>query len=415
MLLYRLFLSLTAPLLLIRAAMTGDLHERLGLTPARLPSPGRRLWLHGASNGELTAARPLIERLLARHPELTLIVTCNTLTAREMVQGWGSERINTRLAPLDFRFVVHRFIREWRPDALIVIENELWPNRLSCLHMRKTPVFVVAARISDRSAGRWGSLPGLTRRVIGAISYLAPLDDASHARFAALGLAQERIGPVVNLKAQVGGAEPPAAADLAALRPIFPREQTVLAASTHPGEEEIVLNAFAQARKSRPGLRLILAPRHPRRRAEIAALLERARLPHAIRSEGETPNATTAVYLADTLGEMGLWYSLAGLCFVGGSLVPNGGHTPFEPIAFGAAVAHGPHLDNNAETYRRLQTAGATLPVADGAALAQLLARLSTERLNLTATQAQEIAAQMRGDLQPLIEQIEAHLPRSIP
>ncbi|AMY70713.1 putative 3-deoxy-D-manno-octulosonic-acid transferase [Frigidibacter mobilis] len=269
-----------------------------------------------------------------------MLVTANTLTARQMVEGWALPGVTAALAPLDHRLVLRRFLARARPAALVVVENEFWPNRLAACAQAGIPVLVVGARMSARSARRWARLPSLARPLVGAIHLLSAQDAASEAHFRQLGVPAARIGPALNLKAGLAPAVP--AAELRRLAPLFDRPRTLLAASTHPGEEAPVLEAFAQLWQADPARRLILAPRHPRRAAEVATQITAAGLGLARRSLAEVPGPQTPVLLADTMGEMPLWYALAGVTFVGGSLVDKGGHTPFEPAAQDSAIVHGP-------------------------------------------------------------------------
>jgi 3-deoxy-D-manno-octulosonic-acid transferase len=399
MLPYRLLISLIAPLLLARLGWRvlrgresrADLAERLGRGAGGAPGA---VWLHGASNGELASARPLVETLLAARPDLRLVVTANTVTGRALVRGWGLDRVEARLAPLDLRPCLHRFRRVWQPVLLVVLENELWPNRIVTA---TEPVVCVGARMSARSFARWSRVPGLARALLGRVRLLFPQDGASAQRFAELGLAPARLGPVGTLKAEVTPAAPDPAA-LQALAPVFPRAETLLAASTHEGEEEILLQAFAAARRARPGLKLILAPRHPARGPALAALLARQGLRFTRRADGEAPAAEDAVYLADTLGEMALWYRLAGVTFVGGSLVDRGGHTPFEPAAAGSAILHGPHVSNFADIYGALDAGGGALVAKDAEGLVACLERLSSAQAQ--AALAERAAAVLAAERQ---------------
>lgn len=376
MFLYRLILSLTLwPWLGLRSQWAlwigrrvPDLDERWLLDRPR-PGPDRRIWVHAASNGEVTSARRALQGLLARDPALRLLVTCNTPTGRDLVAGWGDARIEPRLAPVDLRPVLRRFLDLWRPSALVIVENELWPERLLACAARGIPVFVIGARMSARSHRFWVRLPGLTRRLMAAVTWLAPQDEGSRARFAGLGLAPERIGPTMVLKSAA------AAPDTAPLP--FPRTRTILAASTHAGEEEIVLDAVAKAGADLPGLHLLLAPRHPHRRDEIEAALRARGLAFATRSRGAEPEAGTPVYLADTLGEMDRWYGGAGITFVGGSLVDRGGHTPFEPAAHGSAIVTGPHVSNAGPAYAALLAAGGAVEVRDADSLTAAIRALA--------------------------------------
>ena len=408
---YRLILALTLPAILARLlwrvamgrATGADLAERLGRGPAAAPGG---LWLHAASVGELTSALPLLAALAARRPTLPVLVTTNSDTGRTLARTRG---LAAGLAPLDSRGAVARFLARQRPRLFVTMEAELWPNRFAACAARGIPVAILGARLSERSAKGWARLPGLARAVLAVPAFVAPQDAGSAARFAALGLPPDRLGPVANLKAAPALPLPDPAA-LAALAPAFDRADTVLAASTHAGEEATILGAFARARAERPGLRLILAPRHPDRRAEVAAALRAAGLPFATRSAGEAPGAAP-VYLADTLGEMALWYALAGTTIVAGSFTDRGGHTPHEPAAAGSAILHGPDVANFAASYAALDAGGGALPCADAAALAAALTALADPaRQAALAEAARRILAAEAPDLAPLLDRLEALL-----
>lgn len=344
--------------------------ERLGAAPARIAGPADMpsvqnpvIWLHGASNGELTSVRPLATALLALCPGLRLVVTANTTTGRALAASWQSDRITATMAPLDFRLTTRRFLKRTGVQALLVVENELWPNRIGLLDAAGKPVVVVGARISEHSADRWARYPGIAAALFGRLTGVSAQDDASARRYLRLGLRPEAVFPQLDLK------------QLAAAMPETPvgnthhRTKTVLAASTHEGEEAVVLEAFAALWRADPEWRLILAPRHPRRSPEIIALAAALGLPLLRRTDGAMPEDVRAVFLADTMGEMPLWYARAPVTFVGGSLADRGGHTPYEPTAFGSAILHGPHLSNFAETYARLAAKNAAIQVTDAASL----------------------------------------------
>lgn len=344
--------------------------ERLGAAPARIAGPADMpsvqnpvIWLHGASNGELTSVRPLAMALLALSPGLRLVVTANTGTGRALAATWQPDRITATMAPLDFRLTTRRFLKRTGVQALLVVENELWPNRIGLLDAAGKPVVVVGARISEHSADRWARYPGIATALFGRLTGVSAQDDASARRYLRLGLRPEAVFPQLDLK------------QLAAAMPETPignthhRAKTVLAASTHEGEEAVVLEAFAALWRADPEWRLILAPRHPRRAPEIVALTAALGLPTLRRTEGAMPEDARAVFLADTMGEMPLWYARAPVTFVGGSLADRGGHTPYEPTAFGSAILHGPHLSNFAEPYARLAVVNAAIQIADAASL----------------------------------------------
>ena len=364
--LYRIAATLAAPALAIGTLASARRGGRAGLG-ARLGRGGTRpdgptLWVHAASVGEATSVRRLIERCLADHPVLRVLLTVHTVTGREAAASWGLDRVSVRLAPWDTPGAVRRMLRRWRPIAHLVVESELWPSRILACHARGVPVWIAGARLSARSARRWSRAPGAARGLLARVAFLSPQDAASAGRFVALGLPAAALGPVETLKADLGPA--PAPADMERLRAAFGRARTVLAASTHPGEEAVALDAFARARRERPDLALILAPRHPRRLAEIERLVEAAGLPHAVRSRGEPPEGAS-VYVADTLGELRALYALAGVAFVGGSIAPMGGHTPYEPAKAGCAIAHGPDVSNAGPAYAALHEANAAIRVED--------------------------------------------------
>lgn len=382
MIFYRILISLAYVAALARCALArlarpaagpvAERCERLVLPPPRT-GDAPLIWVHGASNGELTAARPLIAALIRRVPEAELLVTTNSRTGRALAAGWSLPRTTVRLAPLDQRGLMRAFLDRTRPAALVMIENELWPNRMLECARRGIPVLVLGGRMSEKSFRFWSRLPGLARPLMGAVHWLAPQDEGSRGRFQALGLDPAALGPTMVLKAAVAPL-----ADAASPAPDLPfdRSRTLLAASTHGGEEEAVLDAFAALLPGHPGLRLILAPRHPRRRDQIEPLIAARGLAFATRSRGDAPGPQQPVYLADTLGEMALWYRAAGLCFVGGSLAPRGGHTPFEPAAAGSVILHGPSVENFAAPYQALERAGAALAVTGPADLTRALAPL---------------------------------------
>lgn len=401
--LYRFLVSLAVPAVLLRLiwrSLTGgeraaDLCERLG--SGRAQGAEKVLWVHGASNGELASARWLIETTLAREPGLSIVVTANTATGRALAQSWGHPRLSAQLAPLDHRLVLWRFLRRRRPCALLVLESELWPNRFAACARRGIPVIFAAARMSEAAARRWRRLSRIARPMIANIHWLSAQDEASADRFRALGLPEDRIGPVVNLKSTAALAAPDPA-EVEHFAALGPRATTFLAASTHEGEEAPLIEGFAGALRRNPSLRMILAPRHPARAERIRKLLDAAGLPYRVRSEGQVPEPDTVIYLADTMGEMALWYHLAGMTFVGGSLVDKGGHTPFEPAAARSAILHGPHVANFRSAYALLDAASgarrADSPAMLAAALVELAGPEAQERMATAASAALADAAE---------------------
>lgn len=330
------------------------LPERYGLGADRPPGP--LLWLHGASVGEALSLLPLIEAVAAAAPEAQFLLTTGTVTsarlAMERLPPALRARVRHRYAPLDVPRWVRRFLDGWRPDAAVFVDSDLWPNRIFALSRRGVPMALVNARISPRSAQRWAQFaPGLARAMLGRFSLIQPRAGDDAARFAALGAPP--MLPPGDLKASAAPL-PHDPAALAALRAACPGP-VFLAASTQPGEEAIVAEAHALLRETHPGLTTIIVPRHPERGAEIAALTGGTR-----RSLGQAPSP---IHVADTLGELGLFYRLADVALVGGSLVPHGGQNPMEPARLGCPILFGPYTFNFAERTEQLLRAGAALRV----------------------------------------------------
>lgn len=406
MLLYRILISLFALWQMARLALARDwtaLAQRRGAVgPANV---GPHIWLHAASNGELASARPLILALRAARPDLNLLITCNSATGVALAIGWGLPGLSAHLAPLDLARFVRRVMRRWQVVAHVTMESEIWPNRvLLC----PGPVLVLGGRMSPRSARGWGHLEGLARHVLERVAFLSAQDTGSRDRFLQLGLRAEACGPVVDLKALY--TPPPDQIPDKALRNAYPRATTWLAASTHAGEEKVVIAAHLEARKARPDLRLILALRHPRRAEEVAGLLRAAGLEFDRRSTGD---CGAEVLLADTMGEMALWYALAGVVFIGGTLTDRGGHTPFEPAFFGTAILHGPDLRNFRKPFVALKEAGAAHEISDAAELAAALVALKDPAHQRELGLRAQAALKQDTGLAGLMEQVLPLIPKA--
>lgn len=398
MLLYRALMTLFAAKELVSRLWARDgqaMRERLGrVTPAKRRP---RIWLHAASNGELTSARPVVDALLTQGR--SLLITVNTDSARKMAQGWHLMNTDVLLAPVDLPGPTARVLRHWDITAHITLESDLWPIRIL-----KTPgpVLVLGGRLTERSAKGWARFAPLVRRVMARVSYLSAQDSGSADRFVQAGLPKAALGSVFDLKALY---TPPKDQPDPALAHSFNRADTWLAASTHEGEEDTILAAHKAALAQRPTLKLILAPRHPRRAAEIVQMIGAHGLTCAQRSAGDDPGPAQ-VYLADTLGEMHLWYSLAGVTFVAGSLTDRGGHTPYEPAAFGSAILHGPDTTNFRAAYDRLTQHNAALCAPDADALTQALLTLATGEKQAQLGQAAQNVLGQVTDLDSLLRDI---------
>ncbi|KUF10234.1 3-deoxy-D-manno-octulosonic acid transferase [Pseudoponticoccus marisrubri] len=404
MFLYRVLVSLFALAMMGQSLRKDGIRAFDRLFPGMPDRGAPHVWVHGASNGELSSLRPILQRLVEARPDLHWLITANTQTGRALVESWALPNSTARLAPLDLGWLTRAVMRRWQVAAHLTLEAELWPHRFRTC---PGPVLVLGARMSAGTARGWARLPTLARRTLAHVRFASAQDPGSRARLLSLGLPQAAAGPVVDLKALY---QPPDQHPDADLQAAFPRASTWLAASTHAGEEEIVLDAHLAARRADPGLRLILAPRHPRRADEIIALARARGLSVARRSTGDAPDGGD-IYLADTMGEMALWYALAGRVFIGGTLCDAGGHTPYEPAAFEAALLHGPDLRNFAPSFARLAEAEAARQVTEADGLAQALTDLAgAEAQSALGTRAQT-ALRQDTDVAGLTDTILSLLP----
>jgi 3-deoxy-D-manno-octulosonic-acid transferase len=396
--LYRLLMRLFALREIATRVLKRDLvgcNARLGRIAS--PTSKKHIWIHAASNGEVTSAKPVITRLATngRH----IFLTVNTDSAVDLVRGWGLAHVAVQLAPLDLPGPTARVYARWKISAHITIESELWPHRiLTC----PGPVIVLGGRLTARSAKGWRRFESLARRVVSKISYLSAQDASSLERFSDFGLKARAKGPVYDLKALY---VPPEDALEQNLMQTFDRANTWLAASTHEGEDAVILAAHAAALKQRPHLRLILAPRHPKRADAIATLAKKHGFTLARRSLNEDPH-TAQIYLADTLGEMALWYKLAGTTFVAGSLTDRGGHTPYEPAYFGSVIIHGPDTANFKSAYTRLKNKNTSICISDAETLSDALIGLKEPIRQKALGEAAKSALQQDTDIDALMEDI---------
>ncbi len=350
-------------------------HEKMGHASQPRMGSGQLVWFHAASVGESLSVLALITKMGERLPRAHFLITSGTHTSAKLVADRMPPRTVHQFSPLDSRGPLYRFLKHWRPDAAVFVESELWPRMLRMTHERGAPMALVNARLSAKSRAAWARHPGLAAYVLEVFDLILTQNDEMAQAMVDMHAPADRVARGTNLKS-LSAPLPTDPAALAQLRAALKGRPLWVAASTHPGEEEVVLAAHKALLDTHPDLALILVPRHPDRSAEVAALITKAGLSHATRSARALPRAGEAVYLADTLGELGNWYALTDIVFLGGSLKPIGGHNPFEVVQSRAAVLSGPHVSSFAETFADMRTKGAAVFVETAPQLAQSVAQL---------------------------------------
>lgn len=350
------------------------LAERKGEASVARPE-GTLVWLHAASVGESLSLLEVIKRLGETAPDLHFLITTGTVTSAEILAARLPPRTIHQFVPIDVRAFVRDFLDHWKPDLAIWTESEFWPALILETHSRGIPMLLLNARISASSARRWRWLPGAARSLMACFTAVQAQDDVTAANLRRMGLPPEKLAVTGTLKE---GTPPPPCdeAERSRLAKLIGDRPVWVAASTHPGEEEIVADAHRAAGRSVLRLLMILVPRHPERGDEVAALLAERGFTVVRRSKGEDLTPECDVLLADTLGELGLWYRLAPVSFVGGSLTDRGGHNPYEPAALGSAIIHGPHVRNFRDIYERLNAFGGALCVKDAPELTKAVTDL---------------------------------------
>lgn len=350
--------------------------ERFGIASKPRPD-GALVWLHAASIGEAFSVLRLIDRIAASPARPHVLVTTGTVTSARLLAGRLPERAFHQFVPVDHPDWVARFLDHWRPNLMLLVESEFWPTTMREVRRRGIPMALVNARISPRSFRGWQRLPNVIRPLMESFAVALAQDQETAERLLALGARDVAVPG--NLKFAAG----PLACDPSELRTVgklLAERPRWLAASTHEGEETIAARVHVELKTRFPGFVTLIVPRHPHRGEAIARTLEEQGLVVSRRAAGEPITPETDIYLADTLGELGLFYRLASVVFVGGSFVPRGGQNPLEPARLGAAVLFGPHMENFTAVASELVAAGAAVTVGDEFALRDVIVRLLADR-----------------------------------
>jgi 3-deoxy-D-manno-octulosonic-acid transferase len=380
--------------------------ERRGLSLGARPH-GPLVWIHGASVGEVLAAAALIERLRALN--LRILLTSGTVTSAAIVAKRFPPDIIHQYVPYDSPRYVGRFLDHWRPSLALFIESDLWPNLILTAAARRLPMVLINGRMSPRSFPRWQRARNTISALLEKFEVCLAQSDTDAERYAALGA--RNVITTGNLKLDVP-APPADPAKLEKLMAMTRGRPVIVAASTHPGEEEILVETHRRLASFFPGLLSVIVPRHPDRGNAVAGIVASAGLRFVQRSREELPAANTDVYIADTMGELGLFYRLAGVVFMGGSLVEHGGQNPIEAVKLGAAVVHGPHVFNFSEVYEALDKAGGARRADGGEVLVKQLGQLLADpkARDAQAANGERVVEQLGGALERTLAALEPYL-----
>jgi 3-deoxy-D-manno-octulosonic-acid transferase len=422
-----LFAAATSPWMVYQALRyrkyVSSLPQRLGRLPASFnPTAQPSIWVHAVSVGELVAARPLIAALRARHPHHAIFVSTTTRSAQELAQRNAADVDGVFYCPIDLRFILRRTLNVVRPELLLIVETDLWPNLLRECHARGVRIAIVNGRLSSRSFPRYHMVRGFFRHVLADIDRFCVQSDDSARRFVALGAAADRVTVTGSLKFDTLGRSDaaPAGTRQQILRTLAfsPSQPVLVAGSTMKGEDAIVLRAFGRLKATLPSATLILAPRHPERFDDVVRQAERAGF-ETVRRTALPPDGDPQadVIVLDTIGELATVYQLATLAFVGGSLVPTGGHNVLEPAACGRAVLFGPYMRNFAEIANAVVANGAGVQVASEAEFEAQVLALMTDPVRRAALGAAALAlvGNNSGANDTTLQVLDALLPPHLP
>ena len=411
-LLYTVFFVLCLPVILARLlyrawrapAYARRWSERFALGGDLRPGG---IWVHAVSVGEAIAAAPMVRELLKRHPQLPITITCMTPTGSEQIRKLFGDQVGHAYLPYDLPWLQRRLVRRLQPRIAITMETELWPNMVAQCKRVGVSVVLANGRLSERSARGYQRVSRLVRPMFAALDWLAVQSQAEAERFMALGARREALNVTGSIKFDLK----PSAAVLegaAQWRGQWGERPVWIAASTHAGEDEIILQAHQQILQQQPQALLILVPRHPERFDGVARLVQQSGLSLVRRSSGAQPAGSDQVFLGDSMGELMQFYACADVAFVGGSLIAGGGHNYLEPAALGLPVLSGPHRFNFTEISDLLEQAGALVEMVDAEGMAgQVNQWLGDPALARGAGQAgQTVVKANQGALEQLLEGI---------
>ncbi|WP_372965614.1 lipid IV(A) 3-deoxy-D-manno-octulosonic acid transferase [Marinobacter sp.] len=408
---YSQLIRLALPFILIRLWWQGrkapdlrrDWQHRLGMVPG---ISGPVIWVHAVSVGETIAAGPLVRRLLAKELGATILLTAMTDTGLAQARKMFGDKVAYAYAPYDTPGSIRRFLNHVNPGILVILETEIWPNMIRQCRRRRVPVFLINARLSERSAVGYEKVKGLAAPVMKSISWVAAQAEPDAERFRRIGVAADRVEVTGSVKFDVDIPDDVRKASTA-VRKILEGRKVWIAGSTHSGEDEQLLGAHQSIIEHHDDALLIIVPRHPERFDSVAAMAEDKGFRVARRSKNESPE-NVQVYLGDTMGELMMLYGASDIAFVGGSLIERGGHNPLEPAAWGIPVFSGPHVFNFETIYDRLVADQGVQIVQGGADLARAVSHLMAdpEECKAYGKRALAVVNKNRGALDKVVDGI---------
>jgi 3-deoxy-D-manno-octulosonic-acid transferase len=412
---YSLILYLALPLVLLRLLWLGM------KTPAYLSGWGQRfgygvplapagtvIWIHAVSVGEVQAAKPLVDHLLRQHPRYSLLISTVTPTGAQTVRQLFNGTVPHRFFPYDLPGAVERFLERIDPALVLIIETEIWPNLYRHCLRRRIPVALINARLSEKSLRGYRRFRSFTGKTLRCLSLIAAQSRADAERFLSLGAAPATVQVTGNLKFDIN--QRPSVSEAGEVkRRFFSGRPTWIAASTHAMEEEVVLAAFTQVLRQHGDCLLILAPRHPERAQAVTELSRRQGFKTTRHSENGDYSDQTRVYILDTLGELPVFYAAADVSFVGGSLIPAGGHNILEPASLGVPIICGPHLFNFSEAAELLSKAGALDLISTPAELAGRVNRVLEDAnlRHILGESGRKVIRENQGTLQRVLDAVQ--------
>jgi 3-deoxy-D-manno-octulosonic-acid transferase len=418
-LLYTLLFYIALPFILMRLLWRGirapsywqRWPERFGHSPL-LNDQQAVIWIHAVSVGEVEATRPLIKTLFAEYPQHQIIITTMTPTGSERVKLLYGDSVMHCYIPYDVSFAVQRFLKRTHPQFGIIMETEIWPTMLLSCQRLNIPLVLANARMSERSAKSYARFANFTKTILQSLQFIAAQSDADRQRFKHLGADIKKVHAIGNLKYEIS--LPTSLEEQAiAMRNLWDNHRPIwVAASTHEGEEAIILNASRQVRAACPELLLIIVPRHPERFDRVTALSQRAGFKTLRRSEHRPCPSDVQVLVVDTMGELPLFYAASDVAFVGGSLVPIGGHNILEPAALARPIITGPHYFNFNEITQQFLNADAAIQINDTEQLAETVIKLlqnSPQRAQM-GDAALQLMANSQGASKRLVNLIKRHI-----